>query len=104
VKYPKATPRPKKQQSVTDNIIKMSNSIFIGGNCLKTDGIQGEWRRGLPPGSDVLLSGRVHHEAALRDDLEGVRIPQQPQEGGFLNAFLGAIMIPLPLPYRSDRS
>jgi hypothetical protein len=31
---------------------------------------KGEWRRGLPPGRDALLSGRVQHEAALRVDLE----------------------------------
>jgi hypothetical protein len=74
----------------------------MGGNRQKTDGIQGEWRRGLPPGRDALLSGRVQHEAPLRADLEAVRIPQQTQEAGFLNAILGAIMIPSPVPYRSD--
>jgi len=57
----------------------------------------------LPPGRDALLSGRVQHEAALRVDLEAVRIPQQPQETGFLNGILGAIMIPSPVPYRSGR-
>jgi len=40
----------------------------------------------LAPGRDALPLGRVQHEAALRVDLEPVRILQQPQEAGFLLA------------------